>query len=170
MNIIAKLKEIREGMRKFYSITLVDIAKNHGLVVEHDSGLPARVDGFLEPHEKPRFIAVNSDLHQVEQSYAICREVSRLRQSLRLDSMVLSSVKRWKLFDDAPEAIKNRILELDLEHRALMMLGFWGKGSEYFEYHKRNPSTIFRDGCITIITDYLFLMLRFRKFFNILWS
>jgi hypothetical protein len=94
--------------------------------------------------------------------------VSRLRQELRLDSMVLSSAKRWKLFDEAPEHVKNRILQLDLEHRALMMLGFWGKGGEYFIYQKRNPSKILRDGCITLSTDYLFLKLRVRKFCRLL--
>lgn len=164
MNIIAKWKEMREGLRKFYSITLVEIANNHGLAVEYVPELPVRVDGFLDRHEMPRFIAVNSTLHPVDQSYAICREVSRWRQERRLDSMVLSSPKRWQLFDNAPEPVRNRIGELDLEQRAMMMLAFWGKGSEYFVYHKRKPSKIFRTGCITLVTDFLFLLLRIRKF------
>ncbi len=164
MNIAQKWKQIREDLRKFYSVTLNDIANNHGLAVEYAPELPASVDGFLDRHETPRFIAVNSSLHGVEQSYAISREVSRLRQELRLDSMVLNSARRWKLLDDAPEQIKNRILQLDLEHRALMMLAFWGKGLEYFAYQKRNPSKIFSEGCITLTTDFLFTILRFRKF------
>jgi hypothetical protein len=163
MNIAQKWKQMRDEMRKFYSVTLNDIANNHGLAVEYAPQLPASVDGFLDRHETPRFIAVNSRLHGVEQSYAICREVSRLRQERRFDSMVLNSVKWWKLLDDAPEQIKKRILQLDLEHRALMMFGFWGKGLEYIAYHKKNPSKIFREGCITLTADFLFFKLRCRK-------
>lgn len=165
MSIIAKWNEIRDELRKFCSITLVDIAKNHGLAVEYEPALPASLDAFLDRHETPRFIAINSGLHPVEQSYAICREVSRLRQERRLNSMVLNSAKRWKLLDEAPEAMQKQIRELDLEDRALLMLAFWGKGSEYFVYHKRRPSKLFRTGCVTLITDLLFLQLRLRKFY-----
>jgi hypothetical protein len=165
MNIIAKWKEMREELRKFFSITIVDIAKNHGLAVEHEPGLPTCVDGFLDRHETPRFIVVNSGLPGVEQSYAICREVSRLRQEKRLDSMVLKSAKRWKLLDEAPETTRRHICNLDLEYRALTMLGVWGKGSEYSEYRKRNPGKFFRTGCIVFITDFLFFRLRIRRFF-----
>jgi hypothetical protein len=164
MNIIAKCKEVRVALRKFYSVTPVDIAKNHGLAIEYTPDLPTRVDGFLFRHDTPRFIAINSGLHSAEQSYAICREVSRLRQEQRLNSMVLNSAKRWKLLDTAPDAPRKYIYQLDLEHRALMMLGFWGKPSEYFSYHKRNPSKIFREGYINLSTDFLFFLLRFRKF------
>jgi hypothetical protein len=166
MNIAQKWKQIRVEMRKFFSVTLNDIASNHDLAVEYIQDLPVCVDGFLDRHDTPRFIAVNSRLDQVEQSYAVGREISRLRQELRLNSMVLSSAKRWKLFDGAPEHIKKQILQLDLEHRALMMLGFWGKGGEYFTYLKRNPSKVFKDGWIIITTDYLFLRLRLREFVN----
>lgn len=166
MNIAQKWKQIREEARKFYSVTLNDIANNHGLAVEYTKDLPVCVDGFLDRHDAPRFIAINSRLHQVEQSYAVCREVSRLRQELRLNSMVLGSAKRWKLFGRAPEHIKKQILQLDLEHRALMMLAFWGKAGEYFVYHQKNPSKMFRTGCITLSTDFLFFRLRLREFVN----
>lgn len=164
MNIIAKLKQIREELRNFYSTTLIDIAKNHGAPVEFCPALPVCIDGFLDRHESPRFIAVNSTLDQVAQSYAISREVSRLRQERRFNSVVLNSAKRWHLLDDAPPAVKKQICNLDLEHRALMMFGMWGKPAEYWLYHKRNPSKIFRTGRITFITDLLFLQLRARKF------
>src|SRR5882724_6534872 len=116
MNIIAKWKEAREALRKYYSLTPVDIAKNHGLAIEYTPDLPVRVDGFLFRHQTPRFIAVNSGLHSVDQSFAICREVSRVRQERRLNSMVLNSAKRWKLLDEATAEVKKRICELDLEH------------------------------------------------------
>ena len=93
MNIAAKWKEILEEACKFYSTTLVDIAKNHGVPVEYCPALPDCVDGFLDLHATPRFIAINSTLDQVAQSYAISREVSRLRQERRFDSMVLNSIK-----------------------------------------------------------------------------
>ena len=163
MKLSEKWKQIREGVRKFYSVTLNDIANNHGLAVEYTPELPAKVDGFLDRHELPRFIAVNSKLDSVNQNYAICREVSRLRQDSRLNSMVLSSAKRWRLCDGAPKSIQAQILRLDLEHRSLMMLAFWGKSREYIEYHKRNPTKIFRTGRITLTTDCLFLLLRARE-------
>jgi hypothetical protein len=164
MRISDKWKEARESLRKYFAITVIEIAKRNNLTVEY-IGLPPQVDGFLDPHDEPRFIAVNQEFHPTDQNFAICREIGRYHQAYRLNSSNINSPQKWKLLDEAPSQIRTRICELDLESRAHMMLAFFGRRNEFFEFAKRHPKRHFGFMLITGKIDYLFLKLRIRKFF-----
>ena len=120
-------------------LTIFDVAKNAGLQVENSAGLPAKCDAFLDPHEKPNFIAVNRDLPHSEKLYAIARELGRCWHHQKVHSIVLDRPWKWQALAEAPDETKEKICKLDSAARAQLLMLFCTTGDEFRAYIKHDP-------------------------------
>ena len=119
---LAVAKEKFVALRKKYGIknkyTITEIAQKAGLPVEYLKNMPTTFEGFLDWHPAPRFIAVNRDLPAHEQAWVIARQIATWAHQQRYNSVALNRHWKWEMLDAAPEKLKQKISQLDIEHRA----------------------------------------------------
>jgi len=89
--------------------------------------MPVKYHGHLDPHDEPRFIAVNRDLPHWEQDLVIAREIARYAQDRRCNSPLLDRPWKWEMLAIAPDETKQIICKLDIDSRAnwLMLLNHY---------------------------------------------
>jgi hypothetical protein len=171
MNILKKLNEARLNLgKKMFPLSLLDLPKQWNLTLEYLDGMPARLDGYLDHHQDPRFIAVNRALPAPELAYIVARELSRCGQSRRLNSFLLCSPKKWKLLEGAPSRTREQLCKLDLEGRTLMMMSLFAPSADNLGFIRLHPKKYLHMLFADNIADLLFLKLRIKNlFFALSW-
>ena len=142
-SIFAAAKEKFVALRKKWGIenrySMAEIAQKSGLLVEYLKNAPRNFTGFLDWHDEPRFIAVNPELPPHEQVLFIARQLALRAHQRRYNSMVLDRPWKWKMLDAAPEPLRNKICQLDVEYRAHWLMLFFASGDEFRAFTRANP-------------------------------
>lgn len=167
---MAVAKEKFVALRKKWGIknkyTITDIAQKAGLPVEYLKYRPANFAGYLDRHPDPRFIAVNRDLPAHEQALFIARQIAVRAQEQRYNSVALNRPWKWEMLDAAPEKLKQRICQLDIEYRAHWLMLFFATGDEFRAYIKANPKRFWSHLFTDNIIGYHLSMLRAKLWFS----
>src|ERR1019366_10621168 len=92
MKIRERLKAIRAQLKQqLFSHSVYDAAEFNCLTIEYWKDMGSKYDGHLDTtNEVPCFIGVNPDLPKRDQVYVIAREIARLLQQRRTNSLILT--------------------------------------------------------------------------------
>jgi hypothetical protein len=168
-SVLAVAKETFVALRKKYGIknkyTLTQIAQKAGLPVEYLKNIPASYAGFLDSHPTPRFIAVNRDLPHHEQALFIARQIAVWAQQQRYNSLALDHPWKWQMLDAAPDKLKQRICQMDIEYRAHWLMLFFATGDEFRAFIKADPKRFWSHTFTDNIIRYHLSMLRAKLWF-----
>jgi hypothetical protein len=172
LSVLAAAKEKFVALRKKYGIkiqcTIPDVAQRSGLPVEFLKDLPTTVEGFMDWHPDPRFIAVNGNLPAHDQVWFIARQLAAWAHQQRFNSLALDRPWKWEMLDAAPVELKQKISELDIEYRAHFLMLFFATGDEFRAFikadKKRLWSKIFTDKIIAYQLSMLRVKLWLGKF------
>jgi hypothetical protein len=169
-SVLAVAKEKFVALRKKYGIknrySMTEIAQKAGLPVEYLKNMPTTFEGFLDWHPDPRFIAVNHDLPAHEQAWFIARQIAVWAQQQRYNSLVLNRPWKWEMLDAAPEKLKQKISQLDIEYRAHWLMLFFATGDEFRAFIRANPKRFWSDAFTDNIVGYHLSMLRAKLWFS----
>jgi hypothetical protein len=169
-SVLADAKEIFVALRKKYGIknrySMTEIAQKSGLPVEYLENMPANFAGYLDWHPDPRFIAVNRDLPAHEQAWFIARQIAARAQDQRYNSLVLNRPWKWEMLDAAPENLKQKISQLDIEYRAHWLMLFFTTGDEFRAFIKADPKRFWAHTFTDNIVGYHLSMLRAKLWFS----
>jgi hypothetical protein len=163
MKIRQKLKQIREELKNLFKYSMDKAAAFNDLTIEYPNGMPAKYDGHLDTHEKPRFIAVNPDLPKQDQVYVIAREIGRYWHIRRKDSPFIDRRWKWDLLARVPAETRDFIYRLDVEVRAYWIMYWHGGRNDFYKHH---PKKYFTALFAHHISDYIFWKLRILNFLN----
>jgi len=146
-SVLAVAKEKFVALRKKWGIknkyTITDIAQKAGLPVQYLKNRPVNFAGYVDWFPNPRFIAVNPDLPAHEQALFIARQIAVRAQEQRYNSVALNRPWKWEMLDAAPEILKQKICQLDIEYRAHWLMLFFATGDEFRAYVRMNPQKVF---------------------------
>ncbi len=142
--------------------TIFDLAKFYGLNVEF-LDLPASNAGYLDPHDDPRYIAVNRNLPHSEQVFTVAHELChyisdhkrpRRKYPNRLLNQQYQS-RRAQLIVNFYRYILNKLLppEREADMFAMSWLVQYGGGNNLREFIDRHPEKLWM--CIFVTADAL---------------
>ena len=167
---MAAAKEKFVALRKKYGIknkyTIADIAQKSGLLVLYLKNKPANFPGYLDWHPEPRFIAVNQDLPAHEQAWFIARQIAAWAQQQRYNSLTLNRPWKWEMLEAAPEKLKQKICELDIECRAHFLMLFFATGDEFRAFTRADPKRFWSNLLTDITVGYHLSRLRAKFWFS----
>ena len=145
--------------------TIAEIAQKAGLPVEYLKNRPANLAGYLDWHPTPRFIAVNPDLPPHEQAWFIAQQFAVWAQQQRYNSVALDRPWKWAILDAAPEPLRNKILQMDVEDRAHWLMLFWATGDEFRAFIKADSKRFWAHAFTGNNVGYHLSMLRAKLWF-----
>ena len=146
------------GIKNQYSIA--EIAHKSGLPVEYLKHRPANYQGYIDWSADPRFIAVNPDLPAHEQALFIARQLAFRAHQQRCNSLALNRPWKWEMLDTAPEKLKQKICQLDIEYRAHWLMLFFTTGDEFRAFIRADPKRFWSHTFTDNIIGYHLSMLR----------
>ena len=168
-SILAAAKEKFVAMRKKWGIknrySMAEIAHKSGLPVEYLKHRPVNYQGYIHWTGDPRFIAVNPDLPAHEQAWLIARQLALRAHQQKYNSFALDRPWKWAMLDAAPEKLKQKICQLDIEYRAHFLMLFFATGDEFRAYVKANPKLLWSHAFNDNIIAYHLSMLRAKLWF-----
>lgn len=136
------LLDLRAKLKYRPPFTMFELSQREGLEVESLANMPARFDAWLDPHECPRFIAVNPNRPRHDQLFAIAREIGFCAQQRGFNSFILNRPWKWDVFAAAPDKLKQKISLIDAEHRAHWLMAWYATGDEFRAYVKAHPKKV----------------------------
>jgi hypothetical protein len=164
LSSFARVKENLVSLRKKYGImrqySMDDIARNAGLPVEYLENIPTSFEGFLDMKLNPRFIVVNPNLPAHDQALSMARQLATCAHQRRCNSLALDRPWKWEMFDAAPAELKQKISELDIEHRAHWLMLFFTTGDEFRAFIKADPKRFWANSFTSNIVWYHLSKLR----------
>lgn len=137
------LVALRKKLNIRPKFTMPEVVHKSGLQVVYFDGVSPAFAGFLDPHDYPRYIAVNRNVPPEDQVFAVARELGYCAQDRRQNSLALDRPWKWRLFDDAPEEIQQKISELDAECRAQLFMMAFATGDQFRAFVKKYPKKYF---------------------------
>jgi hypothetical protein len=170
MSSFARFKEFLVSLRRKYGFknrySMCDLAQNAGLPVEYPESLPTTFEGYLDWHPEPRFIVVNRNLPLHDQAFFIARQVATCAQKRRCNSLVLNRPWKWEMFDAAPADLKEKVSQLDIEHRAHWFMLFFATGDEFRAFIRADPKRFWSYPFNDNIVAYHLSLLRAKLWFT----
>lgn len=154
------LVAIRKKLNLKPKFTMAEVAHRSGFPVEYLKNIPTTFEGFLDWHDDPRFIVVNRDLPAHDQAFFIARQLAVLAHEQRRNSLVLNRPWKWEMLDAAPEQLKNKICQLDVESRAHWFMLFWATGDEFRAFIKADTKRLWANSFNSNIVGYHLSKLR----------
>lgn len=134
---------LREKLKLRPQFTMFQAAQNAGVPVEYLAKVSTTFEGYLDTYDEPRFIAVNPNLPPEDQVFTVARELGYCAQRRRCNSLVLDRPWKWRLFESAPEEIRERISMLDAHHRAHWFMLAFATGDQYRAYYRKHRGSVF---------------------------
>ena len=169
-SVLAAAKEKFVALRKKWGIknkyTIHDIAQGAGLPVEYLKGRPANFAGYLDRNPSPRFITVNGDLPAHEQAWVIAQQIAVWAQQQDFNSLALNRPWKWEMLDAAPEKLKQKISQLDMEYRAHWLMVFFATGDELRAFIKADKKRFWSHLFTDYLIGYHLSMLRVKMWFT----
>lgn len=139
MKIRERIKAFRADLKALFQYSVYDVAQFNGLAIEPRPCMPAKYDGHLDPHDNPRFIAVNLNLSEREQAYIIARELGRMLHRQRENLFLLNRPWKRALLAGAPLEIQLQYEYLDVEFRTSFVMHRCLNRGDYFDFPKHHP-------------------------------
>jgi len=168
--IFAVVKDKFVALRKKWGFKnkydMAELAQKAGLPVEYWESCPAKLAGFLDSHDDPRFITVNRDLPAHEQAWFIARQIAFCAQRRRCNSSALDRPWKWEMFNAAPERLQQKISAMDIEHRAHRLMLLFSTGDEYRAFISANPKRLWSHTLSDNVVLYHLSMLRVKLWFS----
>jgi hypothetical protein len=163
-SILAAAKEKFVALRKKWGIknqySMTEIAHKSGLPVEYLKHRPANYQGYIDWTSDPRFIAVNPDLPPHEQAFFIAQQLALRAHQQRCNSLTLNRPWKWEMLDAAPDQLRKRICQMDIEYRAHWLMLFFATGDEFRAFIKANPKRLWSHTITDNIIGYHLSVLR----------